>query len=54
MTAAIDKVTPETIRRVALRIFGPQSGNKVTIVTMGRGELNDWQATFRKYGIASA
>ncbi|KAL4062967.1 Metalloenzyme, LuxS/M16 peptidase-like protein [Scleroderma yunnanense] len=54
MTAAIDKVTSETIRQVATRIFGPQSGNKATIVTMGRGDLGDWQATLRKYGIASA
>ncbi|KAI6153866.1 Metalloenzyme, LuxS/M16 peptidase-like protein [Pisolithus tinctorius] len=52
MTAAIDKVTPETIRRVATRLFGPQSGNKASIVTMGRGDLGDWQATLRKYGVA--
>ncbi|KIK94142.1 hypothetical protein PAXRUDRAFT_828281 [Paxillus rubicundulus Ve08.2h10] len=54
MTAAIDEVTPETIKRVATRLFGPQSGNKATIVTMGRGELGDWQATLRKYGVAGA
>ncbi|KAF9225501.1 hypothetical protein BS17DRAFT_801520 [Gyrodon lividus] len=54
MTAAIDKVTPETVKRVATRLFGPQSGNKATIVTMGRGELGDWQATLRKYGVAGA
>jgi processing peptidase subunit alpha len=54
MTAAIDKVTPESVRRVANRLFGPHSGNKATIVTMGRGELGDWQATFRKYGVAGA
>ncbi|KAG6337058.1 hypothetical protein ID866_2011 [Astraeus odoratus] len=53
MTAAIDRVTPEDIRRVAARIFGPRSGNKATIVTMGRGDLGDWQATLGKYGIAS-
>ncbi|KAI6012432.1 Metalloenzyme, LuxS/M16 peptidase-like protein [Pisolithus orientalis] len=52
MTAAIDKVTPETIRRVATRLFGPQSGNKASIVTMGRGDLGDWQATLRKYAVA--
>ncbi|KAF9245836.1 Metalloenzyme, LuxS/M16 peptidase-like protein [Melanogaster broomeanus] len=54
MTAAIDKVTPETVKRVATRLFGPQSGNKATIVSMGRGELGDWQATLRKYGVAGA
>ncbi|KAH0838067.1 Metalloenzyme, LuxS/M16 peptidase-like protein [Lanmaoa asiatica] len=54
MTAEIDKVTPESVRRVANRLFGPHSGNKATIVTMGRGELGDWQATLRKYGVAGA
>ncbi|KAI6120650.1 Metalloenzyme, LuxS/M16 peptidase-like protein [Pisolithus croceorrhizus] len=53
MTTAIDKVSSEAIRRVATRLFGPQSGNKASIVTMGRGDLGDWQATFRKYGVAS-
>lgn len=52
MTAAIDKVTPETVRRVAMRIFGPQSGNKATLVTMGKADLGDWQSILRKYGIA--
>lgn len=54
MTAAIDKVTPESVKRVANRLFSPQSGNRATIVTMGRGELGDWQATLRKYGVAGA
>lgn len=54
MTAAIDKVTPESVKRVANRLFGPESGNKATIVTMGRGELGDWQAALRKYGVAGA
>ncbi|KAG9314105.1 Metalloenzyme, LuxS/M16 peptidase-like protein [Chiua virens] len=30
MTTAIDKVTPESVKRVANRLFGPQSGNKAT------------------------
>ncbi|KAF8140547.1 Metalloenzyme, LuxS/M16 peptidase-like protein [Boletus edulis] len=54
MTAAIDKVTPEHVKRVASRLFGLHSGNKATIVTMGRGELGDWQATLRKYGVTGA
>ncbi|KIJ66235.1 hypothetical protein HYDPIDRAFT_86328 [Hydnomerulius pinastri MD-312] len=54
MTAAIDKVDAESIKRVATRIFGPQSGNKATIVTMGRGEVGDWKAILRKYGVAGA
>ncbi|KAH7930934.1 hypothetical protein BV22DRAFT_1077511 [Leucogyrophana mollusca] len=54
MTAAIDQVTPESIRRVASRVFGPQSGNNATIVTMGRGEIGDWKGVLRKYGVAGA
>lgn len=54
MTAAIDKVTPECVRRVANRLFGPASGNKATILTMGRGDVGDWKATLRKYGVAGA
>ncbi|KAH7910929.1 Metalloenzyme, LuxS/M16 peptidase-like protein [Hygrophoropsis aurantiaca] len=52
MTASIDQVTSGSVRRVASRIFGPQSGNKATIVAMGRGDIGDWQGVLRKYGIA--
>jgi len=54
MTAAVDNVTPDCIRRVATRLFGPASGNKATILTMGRGDLGDWKAALRKYGVAGA
>ncbi|KAF8554911.1 hypothetical protein OG21DRAFT_1476703 [Imleria badia] len=40
-------LTPESVRRVANRLFGPDSGNKAT-------KLGDWQETFRKYGVAGA
>jgi len=54
MTDRIDEVTQELIQRVAARIFGPESGNKATVVTMGREDVGDWQAVLRKYGIAAA
>ncbi|OAX40063.1 hypothetical protein K503DRAFT_738210 [Rhizopogon vinicolor AM-OR11-026] len=54
MTAEVDKVTPECVRRVATRLFGPASGNKATILTMGRGDVGDWKAALRKYGVAGA
>ncbi|KAG0700648.1 Metalloenzyme, LuxS/M16 peptidase-like protein [Suillus ampliporus] len=54
MTAAIDKVTPDCVRRVATRLFAPSSGNKATILTMGRGDIGDWKATLRKYGVTGA
>ena len=53
LAATIDKVTSDSIsviERVANRLFGPHSGNKVTMVTMGR-ELGNWQVTLRKYGV---
>ena len=52
MCDKIDEVTPESLQRVATRIFGPQSGGKPTIVVMGREDVGDWPSTFRKYDIA--
>jgi processing peptidase subunit alpha len=54
MTAEVDKVTPDCVRRVATRLFGLASGNKATVLTMGRGDVGDWKATLRKYGVAGA
>jgi processing peptidase subunit alpha len=51
MTDRIDEVTPESIRRVSNRIFGRNSGNKATIVAMGREDVDDWDAVLRKYGV---
>jgi processing peptidase subunit alpha len=52
MIEGIDKVSPESIRRVANRIFGPNSGRKPTLVSMGREEVKNWEAEFPNYGIA--
>jgi processing peptidase subunit alpha len=54
MTTAIDKVTPDCVRRVATRLFAPSSGNKATVLTMGHGDIGDWKATLKKYGVAGA
>ncbi|KAF9270658.1 LuxS/MPP-like metallohydrolase [Marasmius fiardii PR-910] len=53
MTDKIAQITAEDVRRVAARIFGPQSGNKPTIVCQGHEDVKDWQAVFRKYGVAA-
>jgi processing peptidase subunit alpha len=54
MVNRIDEVTPDALRRVANRIFGPESGNKATVLCMGKEDVGDWQAVFRKYGTAGA
>ncbi|TFK41853.1 Metalloenzyme, LuxS/M16 peptidase-like protein [Crucibulum laeve] len=54
MTQKIDEVDPEKIREVAARIFGPESGNKATVVCMGHEDAGSWGETFTKYGIAGA
>lgn len=54
MTDRIDEVTPESVQRVAARIFGPESGHKATVVTMGREDVGDWQAVLQKYGVSAA
>ena len=53
MTDKIDAVTTESLQRVALRVFGPQSGGKPTVLAMGRHDLGDWQVQFRKYEVGS-
>ncbi|KAA1468123.1 mitochondrial processing peptidase [Dentipellis sp. KUC8613] len=53
MCDKIDEITPESMQRVANRIFGPQSGNKPTIVIMGHEDIRDWQATMKKYDVGS-
>jgi len=55
MNDKIEKVTPSDVRRVAERIFGPNSGSKPTIVCMGHeGVGSEARKEFEKYGLASA
>ncbi|KAG6877384.1 hypothetical protein C0992_010156 [Termitomyces sp. T32_za158] len=53
MTEKVDAVKPEDIRRVAARVFGPQSGNKPTVVCMGHDETGDWEEVFTKYSVGA-
>ncbi|GLB35845.1 putative peptidase M16 family protein [Lyophyllum shimeji] len=53
MTDKIDVLKPEDIRRVATRVFGPQSGNKPTVVCMGHDETGAWEEVFTKYSVAA-
>lgn len=52
MTDKINQVTPDDIKRVATRVFGPDSGNKPTIVCMGHEDVGNWGEAFSKYGLA--
>ena len=52
MTDKIDQVTPDDIKRVAARVFGPESGSKPTVVCMGHEDVRDWREAFSKYGLA--
>lgn len=53
MTEKIDQVDDNTIRRVAARVFGPDSGSKPTIVCMGHEDTSSCNEVFRKYGLAA-
>jgi mitochondrial-processing peptidase subunit alpha len=53
MTEKIALVTAKDVQRVAGRIFGPQSGNKATIVCQGHEDVKDWSDVLKKYGLAS-
>ncbi|KAI0288161.1 mitochondrial processing peptidase [Multifurca ochricompacta] len=53
MADKIDAVTAESLQRVALRIFGSQSGGKPTVLAMGSHDLGDWQSQFRKYDVGT-
>ena len=53
MADKIDNVTAESLQRVALRTFGSQTGGKPTVLALGRQDLGDWQAQFRKYDVGA-
>jgi processing peptidase subunit alpha len=54
MTRKIDEVGPADVRRVAVRLFGPDSGSRPTVVCLGHEDVGDWSADFKKYGLAGA
>ncbi|KAF5323536.1 hypothetical protein D9611_005582 [Ephemerocybe angulata] len=53
MTAKIDEVDPNAVRRVALKLFGPDSGNKPTVVCMGYDDVSSPSDVFKHYGLAA-
>lgn len=53
MTEKVDKVTAEDIRRVAARVFGPDSGSKPTVVAMGHDDVGPYKDVFSKYGLGA-
>ncbi|EIM83585.1 mitochondrial processing peptidase [Stereum hirsutum FP-91666 SS1] len=53
MCDKIDLVTAESLQRVATRVFGPESGGKPTIVTMGHEDVRDAKGVFKKYDVGS-
>lgn len=53
MTAQIDALTAEDLRRVAASIFGVESGKVPTIVSMGASDLGDYHKTFKTYGLSA-
>jgi len=52
MTDKISQVTPDDIKRVAARVFSPESGSKPTVVCMGHEDVQDWGKVFSNYGLA--
>jgi len=52
MADKINQVTPQDVRRVAARVFSPQSGSKPTVVCMGHEDVGNWEEVFSKYGLA--
>jgi mitochondrial-processing peptidase subunit alpha len=51
MCDRIDEVTPDSLREVAARVFGPQINKQATIIVMGHEDVGDWKPVLRKYGV---
>ena len=48
MCDKIDEITPDDIRRVAHRVFGPDGTKPATVIAMGRDDVGDWRGVLRK------
>ncbi|EAU92558.1 mitochondrial processing peptidase [Coprinopsis cinerea okayama7 len=53
MTAKIDQVDQDAVKRVATRLFGINSGNKPTVVCMGHDDVSNPAEVFRHYGLSA-
>ena len=51
MCAKIDEVTPDSLREVVTKVFGPNITNQATVVCMGGDDVGDWKSVLRKYGV---
>ncbi|KAG8954311.1 Mitochondrial-processing peptidase subunit alpha [Tulasnella sp. 419] len=52
MSEKISKVTNDDLRRIGKRVFGEGMHERgPTILVMGKKDIGDWQAVFRKYGL---
>lgn len=51
MCDRIDEVTPDSLRDVAARVFGPNVKKQATIVAMGHEDVGDWKSVLKKYGV---
>jgi processing peptidase subunit alpha len=53
MTEMIDNVTAQDINRVAMKLFGPESGGKPTVIVMGHEDVGTYKDVFSEYGLAA-
>jgi processing peptidase subunit alpha len=52
MCDRIDEVDADSIRRVANRLFGPDSKSRATVVVQGHEDVGDYKPVLRKYGVS--
>ena len=51
MCERIDEVSSDSLRDVAMKVFGPKTAKQATVVCMGRDDVDDWKSVLRKYGV---
>jgi mitochondrial-processing peptidase subunit alpha len=51
MCERIDEVTTDSLRDVAIKVFGPKTAKQATVVCMGHDDVGDWKSVLRKYGL---
>jgi len=51
MCERIDEVTSDSLRDVAMKVFGPNIAKQATVVCMGHDDAGDWKSVLRKYGV---
>lgn len=51
MCEKIDEVTTDSLRDVAIKVFGPKIAKQATVVCMGHDDVGDWKSVLRKYGL---